>query len=368
MTPIRSPGNDPLIRSVEVDVLSFALDPPFRAAIRTFPSVEIVLARVGTDAGLEGHGHAFAFGRDDAATLAGLTAALGARLEGRDARGVEANWRAMWDALVFLGQSGAGLAAMAAIDLALWDILGKASGQPLHRLLGGARTAIPVYGSGGSLALSTAELAAEVAGHAEAGHRAVKIKLGHGREGDRARLAAVRDAVGPHVRIIADANQQWTPKQAVASAAALADFDLWWLEEPVPAARIEDCAVVRAAVPMAIATGETNFGAAEFERMLALGAADILMPNLQRLGGITPWRKVAAAAELRGIPVASHVFPGINAHLMCAVPNGLTLEIVPWWPHPFEEPLRIEDGHAAPPEGPGLGLTPDRAMIARHRI
>lgn len=368
MTPIHSTGNAPRVRSVEVDVLSFPLDRPFRAAIRIFPSVEIVLVRIGTDAGLTGCGQAFAFGRDDAAAVAGLVASLGARLDGLDARAVEAAWRTMGDALVFLGRSGAGLAAMAAIDVALWDILGKASGQPLHRLLGGARASVPVYGSGGSLALSTGELAAEAAGHAAAGYPAVKIKLGHGLAGDRERLAAVRDAVGSEMRIIADANQQWTPKQAVAAAAALADLGLWWLEEPVPAARIEASAAVRAAAPMEIATGETNFGAEEFDRMLALGAADILMPNLQRLGGITPWRKVAAAAELRGIPIASHVFAGINAHLMCAVPNGLTLEIVPWWPHPFQEPLRIEGGLATPPEGPGLGLTPDPAAIARHRI
>jgi L-alanine-DL-glutamate epimerase-like enolase superfamily enzyme len=355
------------VESVDVTVLSFALAKPFRAAVRLIPTVDMVLVEAKAG-GLEGVGTAFAFGRDEAAALAAVVRLLAPRLVGHDALATEAAWAALWRSLALLGQAGVGVAALGALDIALWDLKGRALGQPLHRLLGGARPRIPTYGSGGSLDADTAALAAEMAGYAAAGHTAVKLKLGHGLAGDRERLAAVRRAVGPGVRIIADGNQQWTAKQAIAHAQGLAAYDLWWLEEPVPAARIADCAAVRAAVPMAVATGETNFTAGEAKALIDAGAADILMPNLSRVGGITPWLKVAAAAELAGIPIASHVHAEVNVHLMCAIPNALTLEVVPWWPRPFHETLQLADGHAVPPDRPGLGLTVDRAAVDAHRV
>jgi L-alanine-DL-glutamate epimerase-like enolase superfamily enzyme len=355
------------VEAVDVVVLSFPLEKPFRAAVRLIPTVDVVVARVRAG-GLEGVGYAFAFGRDEAVALAGLVRLLGTRLTSTDALAIESAWESLWRSLALLGQAGASVSALAALDIALWDLRGKAFGVPLHRLLGSARARIPTYGSGGSLDQSAAELAAEMAGYAAAGHRAVKLKLGHGLAGDHARLEAVRRAIGANVQLIVDGNQQWTVKQAIVHACGIAEFDLWWLEEPVAASRIADCAAVRAAVPMAIATGETNFTPAECHALVSERAADIIMPNLQRVGGITPWRKVAAAAELAGVPIASHVNAEINVHLMCAVPNGLTLEIVPWWPRIFREQLEFSDGHAVPPDRPGLGVTLDPDVVARHRI
>jgi L-alanine-DL-glutamate epimerase-like enolase superfamily enzyme len=362
-----SAGAGLCVEAVDVTVLSFALAKPFRAAVRIIPTVDLVLvqARAG---GLEGVGYAFAFGREEAVALAAMVRLLAPRLVGSDAFAIEAAWGALWRSLALLGQAGAGVSALAALDIALWDLKGKAMNAPLHRLLGGARARIPTYGSGGSLDSDARELAAEMARYAAAGHLAVKLKLGHGLAGDRARLVEVRHAVGDKVRVIVDGNQQWTAKQAIGHAKALAEHDLWWLEEPVPAARIADCAAVRAAVPMAVATGETNFTPAEAKALLDAGAADILMPNLQRVGGITPWLKVAAAAELAGIPVASHVYAEINVHLMCAIPNALTLEVVPWWPQAFQETLDLVDGYAIAPNRPGLGVTVDPTIVAAHRL
>lgn len=355
------------VDQVLVDVLSFRLDKPFRAAIRLIPTVDCVLARVRAG-GIEGIGYAFAFGTDEAKALAAFVRLLGDRLVGRDAMAGEENWAALWRSLALIGQAGAGVSALAAVDIALWDWRGKALAAPLHRLLGTAREAIPAYGSGGSLDTSTEELCAEMAGHANAGLPAVKLKLGHGREGDRRRLAAVRQAIGPKTRLIVDGNQQWDAREAIAVAASLAEFDLWWLEEPVPAQAIAACAAVRAGSAVKIATGETNFTAAEHQALLAAGAADILMPNLQRVGGITPWRKVTAAAELAGVAVASHVYAEINVHLMCACANAITLEYVPWWPRLFIEPLDLAAGHARPPERAGLGVSLDPAVLARHTV
>jgi L-alanine-DL-glutamate epimerase-like enolase superfamily enzyme len=361
------PGNERIIE-VAPTLLSFPVDPPFRAAVGVFPTVEVVLTEVRTAGGVLGVGYAFAFRREDAVALAGLARDLGTRLLGCDALAVKANWLYMWRTVAFLGQAGAASAAIAAIDIALWDILGKRAGLPLYRLLGAARESIPTYGSGGSLAVDTAELVREMESFIAAGHRAVKLKLGRGRGADIERVGAVRHALGDAARIIVDGNQQWTGKEALAMADALAPLEPWWLEEPMLATNMEAYADVRAASRVPIATGETNFGARDFDRLLELRGADILMPNLQRVGGITPWCTIAAASALRDVPIASHVFTEINAHLLCAIPNALVLEMVPWWPRLFVERLTIEDGCVRPPQDAGLGLTLDPGVLAKHRV
>ena len=354
------------IARVDIDVLSFPIEPPFRAAVRLIPTVDCVLCRVTTQDDVTGAGYAFAFGVEEARVLAVLARMLADRLAGFDAIATEAAWGHLWTSLALLGQPGAGVTALAALDMALWDIKGRVLGQPLYRVLGAARSSIPTYGSGGSLGSETDALLAEMADYVAAGHRAVKMKLG--RPDDRERVAAVREAVGRDVRIIVDATQSFTPKQALAATRALEPLDIWWLEEPVPARRIDWCAEVRAASPIPVATGETNFTTDDFRRILQAGAADILMPNLQRVGGITPWLRVASAAAVHGVPIASHVSAEINAHLLCGVPNGLVLEMVPWWPRLFDGELEVRDGHAAPPERPGFGFDIDPDVVARRRV
>lgn len=357
-----------MIERVEIDVLSFPLDPPFRASIRLIPTVDCVLCRMTTRDGATGVGYTFAFGVKEAFALAGAARLLGERAIGMDPMAVEATWTALWRSLALLGQPGVGVSALAALDIALWDIRGKRLGQPLYRLLGAAREAIPSYGSGGSLDNDTGALVREMESYVLAGHRAVKMKLGHGLVEDARRVAAVREAIGPEVRLIVDATQQFRPKEALASARSLERHGLWWFEEPVPAERIDWCAEVRAASPVTIATGETNFGMNDAHNLIRQGAADILMPNLQRVGGITPWLKVAAAANLAGLPIASHVSAEIFVHLMCAVPNGLCLEVVPWWPRLFIGALPIKDGVVRPPSGAGLGFELDSDVLKSRRV
>jgi L-alanine-DL-glutamate epimerase-like enolase superfamily enzyme len=355
------------IERIELSILSFPLDPPFRAAVALISSVTFILAEVRTSCGACGIGYGFVFHPSDAKAIREIAASLGELLKGEPPADVERLWRRMWDRLVFLGRSGAGVSALAILDMAIWDLRGRLSGLPLWALLGRARERVPVYGSGGSLAASLSELVAEMEAHACAGYPAVKMKIGQARlEDDVERVRAVRRAVGAEMQIILDANQQWSTKLAIAAASHFADLGIWWLEEPVPAADVEGCAMVTRGVPFAIATGETNFTPAEFARLLDARAADILMPNLQRVGGITAWRKVAAAAELRGLAVASHVYPEIGVHLMAAAPNGLTLEIIPWWPRFCVETLKIVGGMAQPSDAPGIGITLDRDILSRY--
>ncbi len=357
------------VEGLEMTLLSVALDPPFSAAIRKFDQVVVILVEVRTKEGHQGTGTGFAFSTGDARIIASALAVIEEQLRGVEISLPEPVWRNLFDGFAFVGQAGPVASALGIVDIALWDVRAKAAGLPLWRMLGGARDRIRAYASAGSTVLSTTELVGELVAFASEGFGAVKIKIAANTiAADRKRLAAIRKALGPNVDIAVDANQAWTAKTAVASADRLSQFDIWWLEEPLSADRIEELARVRAAVAMPVAAGETNFAVADFERMLACGAADIIMPNVQRVGGITPWRKIAAAAELQRVPIGSHVQPEVQVHLMCAAQNGLALEYVPWWPWPFEEPLDLRSGLASPPDRPGLGLTVDKEFVRHHRI
>ncbi|MGF7161007.1 L-alanine-DL-glutamate epimerase-like enolase superfamily enzyme [Rhodoligotrophos appendicifer] len=336
---------------------SFPLDPPFQAAVGLIASTDLLLVELQTESGLTGIAYTFSFGARDIRMIDAAARALGEVVIGLDVLDTEKLWRRMWDSLLFVGRGGPALSAMGAIDIAAWDLKGKTAGLPVHRLLGGARSRIPAYGSGGSLGQSADRLAAEMAGYVEAGFSAVKLKLGPSMVDNADRLTRVRNAVGEDVPIYGDGNQQWTPKQAIRAAHSLEAFNLGWFEEPIASDDLDGLAEVRRALAVPVATGETNFGVSDFAHALKTGAADILMPNLQRVGGVTPWLRIAQAAALANVPIASHVFTEINASLMCAIPNAMTLEVVPWWPNPFEQQIAIADGHATPPDGPGFGLS-----------
>ena len=355
------------IAAIEAVPLRFPLDPPFRAALGWIESVDLVLVRVRDTDGVQGTGTAFAFGADAARPILEIARTLGATRVGAPAAGVEGHASAMRAALALSGLGGPAIAALGAIDLALWDLVARRTGLPLWRLLGGARDRIASYGSGGSLALSIDGLVDEVRGFVEAGHRAVKIKAGHGATEDARRLAALRDAFGSDLRIAVDANQQFSPKAAIRWARAIEPFDPWWIEEPVRADDVAGHAEVRAAVEVDVASGETLTGTADAARMIAARAVDVLMPNLQRVGGLTAWRKLAAAAELSGIGMAAHVHPEVQVHLMCAVPGAVALEFWPGWPWLWHEPIAIADGFAIPPDAPGLGFTLDEDRVRAHR-
>lgn len=362
-------GGRSLIERVETSLLALPLDPPFTAAIRRFDRVYCILAEIACGDGAVGVGTGFAFSSGDAKVILSAIQAAKPVLLGASTSQPEKLWRQLSDNATFLGRSGAASSAIGILDTALWDLHAKKAGMPLWRMLGGAQDQVIAYASGGSLGLSNDELVAEMQGFVDAGFAAVKLKIGRQDwHEDIERLAECRTALGDRVRIAADANQSWSLKETVQRAGHLAQFDLWWLEEPLPCDAFEELGEVRASVPMPLASGETNANLSDFARLLNGRAVDILMPNVQRVGGITPWRKIAAAAEMRNVPIGAHVQPEIQMHLMCAVPNGLAVEHVAWWPWPYEEPLSFEGGMAKPPEAPGLGVTLDRDFVNRHRV
>lgn len=332
--------------------------------------VFFVLLRVQVDEGLEGLGYAFSLSERPFRPIKASVDELCQELVGENPLEPERVAAKLGRAFTWGGPVGIVNMAMAAIDFALWDIAGKAYGQPLYRLLGGYRDRVPCYYSGAMWRdFSLKEL--EEAGPAalERGFRAVKMRMGsESPQGEVARARTVREAIGPGVELMVDVNQGWTPHQAVAMGRRLEPYDLAWLEDPVNHQDIQGSARVAAALDVPVCAGEYHYGKAPFLRLLNAEAVDIAMVDLLRVGGITEWRKAAAIAETFNVPVASHLLPEIAVHLVAAVPNGLTVEYMPWSLPLFRETPRVEDGLMVVPQKPGLGLELDEEKVSRWAI
>jgi L-alanine-DL-glutamate epimerase-like enolase superfamily enzyme len=267
----------------------------------------------------------------------------------------------------FVGQTGLMATAIAAIDNALWDLRAKAAGTPLHRLLGAARSRVPVYHSGGMwVSQSIDEIAAEAEAMVGSGFKAVKMRVGNvSPHSERARVRAVRQAIGPETLLMVDANQRLDEGGAVRLADALQEYDIHWLEEPLPSRNIDGLARVRAKVRLPVATGESEYTSYGFRRILEARAADVLMPDLQRVGGVSEFLRVAHLAHAYDTQVSAHLFPEMSLSLMAAFSNGGMLEYCDWLSRLYREPLELADGMALVSERPGWGFTFDRDYI-RH--
>jgi L-alanine-DL-glutamate epimerase-like enolase superfamily enzyme len=276
------------------------------------------------------------------------------------------------DAAGGAGPAGLFTLALSAIDMALWDIKGKTLNQPLWRVLGGARERVATYASGALMRGLTLERAASAARRlVDKGFRQVKMQLAlpgetsPQQEVERARL--IREAVGPATDLMVDINQRWRVEQAIDIGRRLEPLGLYWLEDVTTADDFAGLARVADALATPVAGGEYVWGIAPFRHMLEARSVDIPMIDLVRVGGITQWLKVAGMAEAFNLPVVSHLIPEVHVHLIGAVPNGLTVEYMPWLTRLFEEVPLPQDGTLTMPTAPGLGLRFDRDVISRFR-
>ena len=357
------------ITGVVVHRLSVPLPRPVRTSRHNHAHADTVVVEMRTDAGLTGSGYCFAFGAHRARALAALVDDLVPLYAGKDPRAVRAHFAAAWEAINFLGHTGAVMMALSALDTACWDLAARAAGLPLFRYLGGERSRVPAYASAGLwIDYTLDELLAEAERLRTQGHRAMKMRIGRPRPAeDVERVRRVRETIGPDIRLLADVNQGWDEATAIRVGRELEAYDLYWLEEPLPYEDLEGCARVAAALTTPVATGETDYGSLGMKRHLDVRAADILMPDLQRMGGPTEFLKSAALCEAYHQPVSSHLFTEASAHLLAAAPNGLILEHMPWWQELFTEPLALRDGHVLLPERPGLGLDLAPAVLTRFK-
>jgi L-alanine-DL-glutamate epimerase-like enolase superfamily enzyme len=286
-------------------------------------------------------------------------------LVGQDPFMIEKLWQDMFWRVRGFGRKGVAFQAIAAIDIALWDLKGKVLSQPIYRLLGPAHESVPIYGSGGWTNYSETELVAEQTGYVERGIPRVKMKVakdfGRAEREDIERLSAVRDAVGDDVEIYVDANNGYYAKQAIKMSQIFEQFDVAWFEEPVLADDIPGLAQVSQATTIPVATGEHEYTKYGFRDLLIAGAVDIVQPDVHRVSGITEWMKVAAMADAFNLPVAPHAVSLVHLHCAMATPNLKVVEVLGaeeqsnsvWW----TEVPPYDGGTWSPfADRPGLGL------------
>ena len=359
------------IERVTVEVLETPVDLQYVAGGSSVGANWHVLARVFTDDGVQGIGFVVALRPTLIKALAQATEELGQLLVGMEILEVEAARSRLERAGGSMGPGGMLCLALSSLDIALWDAAGKTLGQPLYRLLGGHRDRVRAYASDALwYSLTPDELAKSAQHHVSQGYDMVKLRLGHeaGPAGEVARVRAVREAVGPDVQIMVDATESWNETQAMAAGRALQEAGISWLEDPVSHQNLAGLAHLAHVLDVPIAAGERLYGVDPFVKTFDARAVDVAIIDLGRAGGITPWMKIAALAEARGIPVAGHVIPEVHVHLLSAIPNGHLVEYMPRSVPIFKTRLVLEDGHLLAPQAPGLGLELDEGACERFRV
>ena len=321
---------------------------------------EFVTLRMETDAGIEGIGVTF-FGWTLTPALKQAVDQLSELLIGEDPMRTEAVGRKVRGAAAGAGPGGISTLAFSAIDMALWDIKGKALGQSLAAMLGGLRDRVPTYASGALSRTSPLEHVVE-AGPVlvEKGFKQMKMQLAlpgdttAAREVERAKL--IREAVGPDIDLMCDINQRWDVRQAISIGNRVEQYGLFWLEDVVAHDDYPGLASVAQALATPIAAGEYVYGLVPFRHMLEARSVDVVMIDVVRAGGITQWMKIAGMAEAFNLPVVNHLCPEISVHMVAAIPHGLTVEYMPWSAKLWKEVPQAVNGELTVPDKPGLGL------------
>lgn len=329
-----------------------------------------LLILLESDEGLVGENLIFTIRDEQLPLLDSMVHVLTDAIIGRDIDHGEAFWSEAWRRINFIGFSGVSIMGISAIDGALWDLRGRAANRSVARLLGMSRSSVPAYASGGLwLNQTVPELVAEAEGFLRAGFKAMKMRLAGNPAIDLERVAALRQAIGPEIALMADANQAMSVPDALKLARQLEALGIAWFEEPIPAHDLDGLAGISERVDMPIASGENEYTRFGFKRMLDLKAADILMPDLQRVGGVTEFVKVGALAQAYNVPVSSHLFPEMSLQLLAALPNASYLEHLEWFQPLYRERLELTaDGAVLVPDRPGSGFSFDPAAIAALRI
>ena len=358
-----------MARIVRIEAWMVDLPPTVKRvdAIQSFVSQETPLLRITDADGATGTGYAYTIGTGGPSVMALLRHSFAPALLGREADQVERIWRDL-NYLSHATTVGAITAlAQAAVDTALWDLRCRRAGLPLHRMAGGAQESVPIYTTeGGWLHLSPEALVDDALQAKARGFGGAKVKLGrpHVSE-DVARLRAVRDAVGPAFEIMTDANQAFAVDEAIRRARHYEALDVAWFEEPLPADDLNGHVRLAASTTVPVAVGESLYSLLHFREYLQRGACSVIQVDVARIGGVTPWLKVAHLAEAFNVPVCPHFLMELHVSLCCAVPNGRWVEHIPQLGRITTEAMRIEAGRAVPSDAPGLGIAWDWDAIGR---
>ncbi|MDB5530703.1 MAG: Mandelate racemase/muconate lactonizing enzyme-like protein [Devosia sp.] len=346
-------------------------DKPISNGLHTYATSDLTIVTIETNVGITGYG----IGRPRAGE-ADLRQHYLERIVGQDPTMTEAIWSSLWSPKMS-GRRGNETRALSSIDLALWDIKAKFAGLPLYRLLGGFRKKIPVYIAGGYYAPDKGlkELQQEMASYVGLGAKAVKMKIGAVPiKDDIARVKAVREAIGPDIRLLLDANCAYRAYEAIQFAKRAEEFDPFWFEEAVQPDDYDGFAKIAAQTTIPLATGENEYTKHGFRDLINTKAIAILNPDARYMGGVTEFMKVAAMAQAHGLDIAPHGDQQAHLHLLAAIPNALMLEYYPPKVMASAEgvylhtPSLESDGTVTVSERPGVGLEPRPEALAPFRI
>ena len=331
---------------------------------------EFVTLELGTDQGAVGLGLTF-FGGALTPALKTAVDELARLTVGEDPTQVEAITAKLRRAAGSSGPGGIFTLALSAVDIACWDLKGKAMGQSVCALLGGLRDRVATYASGALMRPHPIDYLAKAGPRLrDMGFRQMKMQCGSEPTvaASVERVRVMRESIGPDIDLMCDINQLWSVNQAIEIGRRIEPYHLFWLEDPTTHDDYPGMARIADALTTPIAAGEYHYGIVPFRHLLEHRSIDIVMIDLLRVGGITQWMKVAGMAEAFNLPVVSHLVPEIHVHLVAAIPNGLTVEYMPWTLNLYEQTPPIEGGQLVVPKEPGLGLAFDRAAMKRFQI
>ena len=359
------------IKQVKTNVVRLPHEEPLVGApvagsmMRDYVTIQIL-----TDDGIEGIGVTGFAGRVMRALRAAVED-LGALTVGEDPLRAESIMAKLRAAVAPCGPGGLATLALAAIDIALWDIRGNVAGVPVAHLLGGMRERVPAYASGALMRTSRlADVERAAAALVEKGFHQMKTQMavdGLTPAQEIERIRVIRGVVGADIALMVDINQRWGVHEAISIGARIEDLGLTWLEDPSQAIDHQGLAEIASALTTPICAGEYLYGIEPHRQSLEHRSVDIVMIDVLRAGGITPWMKIAGMAEAFNLPVVSHLLPEIHLHLIAAIPNGLTVELMPWTMKLYEDPPQPVKGMFSVPDKPGLGLTLAKEYAGRFK-
>jgi mandelate racemase len=357
------------IASVSVRAVAVPMRRPLQTSIAAVVEAPLLLVDLKTSAGITGRSYLFTMSRLHLKPVAALVEAMAGVLKGDVVAPYEIE-RKLRARYALLGLHNMVLFAMAAIDMCAWDALGQALGQPVVRLLGGAPKPIPAYNSNGLGLLDLKPLAKEAEQLLAEGFSAIKLRLGRPTAGaDIEALRAVKKAIGSEVTLMVDFNQGLTVAEAIRRGRMIDDEGgVLWIEEPVRADDFAGCARVAREVATPIQVGENFMGPEQMAQAVAAGCCDYVMPDAERIGGVTGWMRAAALAQGAGLEMSSHLFPEASVQLLAVTPTCHWLEYVDWAAPVLEEPVRIRDGKAIGVAGPGLGMRWNEKAVKKFSV
>ena len=357
------------IRDVRVRAVAAPMKRPLATSTGKLTLAPLVLIDLETDTGVTGRAYLFAIGRHNLAPIARLVEAMAEMVKGDEVSpfDLERKLRARY---TLLGVHNIVLFAIAGLDMAAWDALGQSLGQPLARLLGSTPRPIPAYNSKGLGILPEKELVKEAAELLDEGFRAVKLRMGRPEARDDLQmLRAVKSGIGPQVTLMVDFNQALSVAEALKRGRMIDDEGgVTWIEEPIRADDFAGNSRSAREIATPIQIGENFMGPEQMAQALAAGACDYVMPDAERIGGVTGWMRAAALAQGAGVEMSSHLFPEVSCHLLAATPTAHWLEYVDWADAVLAEPLRVKDGHLMVPDAPGIGLKWDEKAVKQYQL